>query len=98
MEPARHDAGDALDTCGAARGYTRVVAEPKKPISAQVGQYLSLGLLLPVSTFVGYAIGYGLNRLFGTKFLTIPFLILGTVAGFVQLYRQLTRDSGDGGF
>ena len=74
------------------------MAEPKKPLSSQVGQYLSLGLLLPVSTFVGYAIGYGLDRLFGTKFLTIVFLILGTVAGFVQLYRELTRNAGDGGF
>lgn len=57
-----------------------------------------MGLLLPVSTFVGYAIGYGLDRFFGTKFLTIVFLILGTVAGFVQLYRELTRNAGDGGF
>jgi len=55
-----------------------------------------MGLLLPVSTFVGYAIGYGLDRLFGTKFLTIVFLILGTIAGFVELYRELTKNAGDG--
>ena len=73
------------------------MAEPKKQLSAQVGQYLSLALLLPVSTFVGYAIGYLLDRVFGTKFMIIPFLILGTAAGFVQLYRQLTRDTKDGG-
>lgn len=72
------------------------MAQPKKSLSAQVGQYLALGLLMPVSTFVGYAIGYGLDRLFGTTFLKIPFLILGTIGGFVQLYRGLSRDMDNG--
>lgn len=99
MEPAGHDERDAVGPGGpaeAATHYTGVVPEPKRS-SSQVGQYLSLGLLLPVSTFVGYAIGYLLDRLFGTRFLKIPFLILGTVAGFVQLYRELSRDANDGG-
>ena len=74
-----------------------VVADRDNPPSKQVGQYLSLALLLPVSTFVGYAIGYLLDRLFHTRFLTIVFLILGSAAGFVQLYRQLSRDSSDAG-
>jgi F0F1-type ATP synthase assembly protein I len=74
-----------------------VVADGNKQFSKQVGQYLSMALLLPVSTFVGYAIGYLLDRLFHTKFLTIVFLILGSAAGFVQLYRELSRDSNDGG-
>jgi F0F1-type ATP synthase assembly protein I len=74
-----------------------LVAEPKQPLSAQVGQYLGLALLLPVGTFVGYVIGYLLDRAFGTHFLTIVFLILGTASGFVQLYRQLTRDAGNDG-
>jgi len=49
-----------------------------------------------VSTFVGYAIGYLLDRAFGTGFLKIIFLILGTVAGFLELIRQLGRDSRNG--
>ena len=73
------------------------MAEQKQPLSGQVGQYLALALLLPVSTFVGYVIGYLLDRAFGTSFLKIPFLILGTAAGFVQLYRQLSRDESHGG-
>lgn len=73
------------------------MAEPKQPWSAQVGQYLSLALLLPVSTAVGYGLGYLLDRILGTHFLKIVFLILGTVSGFVQMYRQLSRDiSNDG--
>lgn len=58
-----------------------------------VGQYLSLAFLLPAATFVGYLIGYLLDKLFGTHFLHIPFLILGIVSGFVQLIRQVMRDT-----
>jgi len=62
-----------------------------------VGEYTSLAFLLPAATFVGYAIGYLLDKLFHTRFLYIPFLILGIAAGFVQLVRQLLRDTRDNG-
>jgi F0F1-type ATP synthase assembly protein I len=62
-----------------------------------VGEYTSLAVLLPAATFVGYAIGYLLDRLFHTHFLYIPFLILGIAAGFVQLLRQVMRDTRDDG-
>jgi F0F1-type ATP synthase assembly protein I len=62
-----------------------------------VGEYASLAVLLPAATFVGYAIGYLLDRLFHTHFLYIPFLILGIAAGFVQLVRQVTRDTPNDG-
>jgi len=73
------------------------VAESRKSPVSQVGKYLGLGLLLPVSTFVGYGIGYLLDRWLGTTFLKISLLILGSVAGFVQLYRGLSEDTNDGG-
>ena len=60
-----------------------------------VGEYTSLAFLLPVSTFVGYAIGYLLDKAFGTHWLYIPLLILGIASGFVQLIRQLMRDTRD---
>lgn len=66
---------------------------PKKPPAAAFAEYSALALLLPVSTFVGYAIGYGLDRLFHTHFLYIVFLILGSVGGFVQLIRQVMQDA-----
>jgi F0F1-type ATP synthase assembly protein I len=62
-----------------------------------VGEYTSLAFLLPAATFVGYAIGYLLDRLFHTHFLYIPFLILGIAAGFVQLIRQVMRDTRNDG-
>jgi F0F1-type ATP synthase assembly protein I len=67
----------------------------KKSWMATAGEYTSLAFLLPVSTFVGYAIGYLLDKAFGTHFLYLIFLVLGTVAGFVQLIRQFLRDSRD---
>ena len=51
--------------------------------------------MLPVATFVGYAIGYLLDRAFGTHFLYNPFLLFGIAAGLVQLVRQFTRDTKD---
>ncbi len=62
-----------------------------------VGEYTSLAFMLPAATLVGYVAGYLLDRAFHTHFLYILFLILGIVAGFVQLVRQLMRDTrGDG--
>ena len=69
----------------------------KKPFMVTVGEYTSLAFLLPVSTFVGYAIGYMLDKAFGTHFLYLVFLILGIVSGFVQLIRQIQRDTDDNG-
>lgn len=57
------------------------------------GEYLSLAFLLPSATFVGYAIGYFLDRAFGTSFLYLVFLLLGIAGGFIQLVRQIQKDS-----
>jgi F0F1-type ATP synthase assembly protein I len=68
----------------------------KKPFSALVGEYTGLAFLLPVCTFVGYLIGYLLDKAFHTHWIYIPGLLLGIAAGFVQLVRQLLRDTRDG--
>ncbi|HLJ15669.1 MAG TPA: AtpZ/AtpI family protein [Bryobacteraceae bacterium] len=55
------------------------------------GRYLSLAALLPISTFIGYAIGYGLDHFFGTHFLRTPshiktaFVVKETGARFVAI-------------
>jgi len=58
-----------------------------------LGVYLSLAMTLPVSAAVGYFMGILLDKAFGTHFLYVVFLILGIVSGFVQLIRQVMRDS-----
>jgi F0F1-type ATP synthase assembly protein I len=70
---------------------------PGKTPAARYAEYSGLALLLPASTFVGYLIGYWLDRAFGTTWLRIVFLILGSAAGFAQLIRQIMRDSRDDG-
>ncbi len=59
-----------------------------------LGRYLGLATLLPATTVVGYAVGYFLDKAAGTTFLKVVFLILGIIAGFVQLIRELSKDSG----
>jgi len=58
-----------------------------------IGKYASLAMLLPVSTGVGYAMGYGLDYLFHTHWLRIVFLVLGTISGFISLIRELDKDA-----
>jgi len=55
-----------------------------------LGKYLELALLLPISTMIGLAMGYGLDKLFGTHFIYIIFMLLGTAAGIIQLIRELS--------
>jgi F0F1-type ATP synthase assembly protein I len=69
----------------------------KQSAAVRYAQYSGLAILLPASTFVGYAIGYYLDKSFGTTWLRILFLILGSVGGFVTLIRQIMRDSNDDG-
>jgi F0F1-type ATP synthase assembly protein I len=68
----------------------------KKPLPARVGEYISLGFLLPASTLAGYVIGYLMDKEFDTRWMYIAGIVLGSVAGFVKLVQQLTRDMRDG--
>jgi len=56
------------------------------------GKYTSLAFLLPISTGVGFLMGYGLDHLFHTTWLRWPFMVLGTVSGFVSLIRELDSE------
>jgi len=58
-----------------------------------IGKYVSMALILPISTFVGYAMGYGLDLLFHTAWLRYVFLVLGTISGFISLIRDLDKDA-----
>ena len=69
------------------------MAESKKPFTTLVGVYTALAFLLPTATFVGYAIGYSLDKAFGTHWMYLVGLLLGIAGGFIQLIRQLLRDT-----
>jgi len=64
----------------------------EKPVFKQLMQASSVGINLVLSTFVGLAMGYGLDSLFNTSpWLTIIFLLLGIIAGFRELFRMANR-------
>lgn len=60
-------------------------------------RYIALATQLPFMIFAGYGIGYALDYYFGTDFLRIIFLLVGVVGGFVQLLRELERDTHNKG-
>ena len=68
---------------------------PKKEVDktgmATYGRFFGIAIMLPVASMVGYGIGYELDKNFGTHWLAITLMLLGTVGGFVQLIREITR-------
>jgi ATP synthase protein I len=62
--------------------------QKEKPLLKQLLEASSVGIQLVLSTFVGFAMGYFLDRFFNTSpWLTVIFLILGILAGFRELLR-----------
>ncbi len=70
-----------------------MAAPPKKPVWSQIGDYASIGVMLPACTVTGYYIGVLLDHLFHTSYLNIVFLILGIIAGFAELIKLVSRKS-----
>ena len=69
---------------------------PKRgDLFTQFGKYYGLAFLIPCSILVGYAIGYGLDKFFGTTYLKLVFLLLGIASGMIELVRELNK--GDTG-
>lgn len=66
----------------------------KKPKSLMIlfGEYSQLAFILPATTFVGYAVGYGLDRWLGTSFFYLVFLLIGIAGGLIQVVRFAQRE------
>ena len=67
---------------------------PKRSPWAQIGDYASLGIMMPAATVTGYFLGVLLDYLFHTSFLYIVFLLLGIAAGFLEVIRVVTKKWG----
>jgi len=63
----------------------------------QVESLIQLALMLPVATVVGWLIGTGLDHWLHTSWLYIVGLLLGIVAGFVELIRTVVKDNKSSG-
>lgn len=58
-----------------------------------MGAYAQLAFVFPIATVVGWLIGVGLDHWLHTTWLYIVGLILGIVAGFVELVRIATKNT-----
>ena len=69
--------------------------EPEeKPLFRQLLEASTVGIHLVLSTFVGFAIGYFLDKFFGTSpWLTAIFLLIGIYAGFRELLRVARKQN-----
>ncbi len=70
----------------------------EKPFFRQLLDASTIGLHLVFSTFIGLAIGYGLDSLFKktAPWLTLIFLFLGIFSGFRDLYRLAKKQNNNG--
>jgi ATP synthase protein I len=59
----------------------------------QVGRYSQLAFVLPAALVVGWLIGAGLDKWLRTTWLYLAGILLGIVAGFVELIRTVSRDT-----
>ncbi len=59
---------------------------------AQVANYAQLAFVFPAATVVGWLIGAGFDKWLHTTWLYIVGLILGIVAGFVELIRTVSKN------
>lgn len=71
------------------------MARDRDNVWVQVAQYTGLALLLPISTFVGYLIGYLLDKPFHTGFLRWIFLALGVIGGLIETIREVQESTKD---
>lgn len=62
----------------------------KRSFLVLAARYSSLALALPASTFIGWVIGTLLDRWLHTTWLYLVGLILGIIAGFIELIRAVT--------
>ena len=67
-----------------------------KPVYQQLGDLLSVGIMLPACIGIGYGMGYILDRLFGTaSVFKIVFLLFGIAAGMINLLRIINKTTQD---
>jgi F0F1-type ATP synthase assembly protein I len=64
--------------------------ERKRSVLVQLANYSQLAFIFPAATVVGWLIGAALDRWLHTTWLYLAGLILGIIAGFVELIRLVT--------
>ena len=65
----------------------------KKSPWVQFGRYSQIAFMLPAGTVAGYLLGALLDRWLHVAWISAVGLILGTVAGLIELIRTVSRDT-----
>jgi F0F1-type ATP synthase assembly protein I len=75
--------------------HDQETSEEKKNVWLLVARYGHIGFILPACVIVGLLIGSALDKWLGTKSLMLVGIILGSIAGFVELIRVMMKASRD---
>jgi F0F1-type ATP synthase assembly protein I len=67
----------------------------KKSILVQLANYSQLAFIFPAATVAGWLMGLALDHWLHTTWLYLAGLILGIVAGFVELIRTVMSSTSD---
>ena len=62
----------------------------------QVAEYSQIGFVLPTAILVGWLAGVGLDHWLDTKWMYLAGVILGSVAGFIELVRTMLKSDTSG--
>jgi F0F1-type ATP synthase assembly protein I len=69
--------------------------DEKRKEARQLLEASSIGLMFPLAMGLGFAWGYGMDKLFGTwPWLTAIFTAFGIIAAFLNLFRMSARSNG----
>jgi ATP synthase protein I len=66
--------------------------EKKNPL-VQLARYSQLAFIFPAATVVGWLLGAAIDKWLHTSWLYLVGLILGSIAGFVELIRLVSSKS-----
>ena len=67
--------------------------QPKKNWYVQVARYSEIGFIIPAAIIVGWLLGTLLDRSLHTQWGVSAGIIIGAVAGFVQMIRIALRSA-----
>ena len=67
----------------------------KKSMLVQLANYSQLAFIFPAATVAGWLIGLALDHWLHTTWLYLAGLILGIIAGFVELIRTVTSSENN---
>ena len=62
---------------------------------SMVARYSEIGFIIPAAVFLGYLIGWLLDRWLGTHWIYIAGVVFGAIVGFAQMIRSVMRMNSD---